>query len=114
VPSTAVAKRLSSGSVSIVIFLPPNAFSEMLWLGMAGRSISIDGSPTNREAIVSCDTIWTKRRVGPMLGQGAFASATVTLSGIEMVHMMRKRQARYPCNPTPSLAMQFNILATSS
>jgi len=31
---------------------------------------------------------------------------------LEMVHMMRKRQARYAFNPNPSLAEQFAILAT--
>ncbi|MFD1980611.1 hypothetical protein ACFSQQ_38945 [Mesorhizobium kowhaii] len=33
------------------------------------------------------------------------------LSGIEMVHMMRKRQARFAYNPCPSIAEQFEILA---
>jgi hypothetical protein len=28
-----------------------------------------------------------------------------------MLHMMRKRQARYPFNPNPPLAEQFAILA---
>ena len=104
--------------------------------------IVIDGSQTNREAIISCDTTnrlqdrsrrtlkpvrirqsqylnnrieqdhrRIKRRVGPMLGFKSPASASITLSGIEMVHMMRKRQARYAFNPNPSLAEQFEILA---
>ena len=38
-------------------------------------------------------------------------AAAMILSGIEMVHMMRKRQARYTYNPAPSLAEQFDILA---
>jgi transposase-like protein len=47
-----------------------------------------------------------------MLGFKSTTSATTILSGIEMVHMMRKRQARYAYNPAPSLAKQFEILAT--
>ncbi len=106
--------------------------------------IVIDGSQTNREALVSCDTTcrlqdrsrrkfkpirirqsrylnnrieqdhWRiKRRVRPMLGFKSFASTVVILSGIELVHMMRKQQARYAYNPAPSLAEQFDILAVS-
>ncbi|MEM5471849.1 DDE-type integrase/transposase/recombinase [Hoeflea sp. AS60] len=52
-----------------------------------------------------------KRRVRPMLGFKAFSSATITLAGIEMVQMMRKRQGRYSYNPSPSLAEQFQALA---
>lgn len=52
-----------------------------------------------------------KRRVRPMLCFKSRASAAIILSGIEMVHMMRKRQARYAFNPNPSLAEQFAILA---
>ncbi len=46
-----------------------------------------------------------------MLGFKSKASAAIILSGIEMVHMMRKRQVRYAYNPTPSLAEQFAMLA---
>jgi hypothetical protein len=35
----------------------------------------------------------------------------VILGGIEMVHMMRKQQAKYACNLQPSLAEQYNLLA---
>jgi putative transposase len=104
--------------------------------------IVIDGSQTNREAIVSCDAenrlqdrSWrgarsirirqsqylnnrieqdhrrVKRRIRPMLGFKSQSSAAIILSGIEMVHMMRKRQARYAYNPAPSIAEQFEILA---
>ena len=52
-----------------------------------------------------------KRRVGLMLGFKSIVTAGIILSGIEMVHMMRKRQARYAFNPNPSLAEQFAILA---
>lgn len=52
-----------------------------------------------------------KRRTRPMLGFKSPTSAAIILSGIEMVHMMRKRQARYAFNPNPSLAAQFEILA---
>ncbi|PIO44456.1 IS6 family transposase [Phyllobacterium zundukense] len=104
--------------------------------------VVIDGSQTNREAIISCDTTnrlqdrsrrqlkpitvrkspylnnlieqdhrRIKRRVRPMLGFKSTGTARIILSGIEMVHMMRKRQARYSYNPNPSLAEQFAILA---
>ncbi|MER8467423.1 IS6 family transposase [Mesorhizobium sp. M1396] len=104
--------------------------------------VVIDGSQTNHEAIVSCDTTnrlrdrarrrpeadrirrsqylnnrieqdhrRIKRRVRPMLGFKSTATASTILSGIEMIHMMRKRQARYAFNPNPSLAEQFEILA---
>ena len=106
------------------------------------QRIVIDGSQTNREAIISCDMTSRlqerrrlhtkpirirqsqylnnrieqdhrriKRRVRSMLGFKSFSSATITLSGIEMVQMMRKRQGRYSYNPSPSLAEQFQTLA---
>jgi putative transposase len=106
--------------------------------------VVIDGSQTNHEAIVSCDTTnqlqdrcrrrlkpirirqsqylnnrieqdhrRIKRRVRPMLGFKSPATASIILDGIEMVHMMRKRQATYAFNPNPSLAEQFDILAAA-
>jgi putative transposase len=35
----------------------------------------------------------------------------VILGGIEMIHMMRKGQAKYACHQPPSLAEQFHLLA---
>lgn len=52
-----------------------------------------------------------KRRVRPMLGFKAMDSARAILGGIEMIHMMRKQQAKYACNRQPSLAEQFDMLA---
>jgi transposase-like protein len=49
-----------------------------------------------------------KRRVRPMMGFKSMNSARAVLAGIEMVHMMRKGQAKYACNPRPSLAEQFD------
>ncbi len=103
----------------------------------------IDGSQTNREAILSCDTTdrlrntsrrklkpirtrqsqylnnlieqdhrAVKRWVRPMLGLKSVNSARAILSGIEIVHMMRKGQAKYARNRQPSLAEQFERLAT--
>ena len=46
-----------------------------------------------------------------MLGFKSMASARAILGGIEMVHMMRKRQAKYARNPQLSLAEQFELLA---
>ncbi len=104
--------------------------------------IVIDGSQTNREAILVChaesrlqdrsrrqlkpirirqsrylnnrieqDHRAIKRRVRPMLGVHSFACARVILGGIEMIHMMRKQQAKYACSHQPSLAEQFSLLA---
>jgi putative transposase len=104
--------------------------------------IVIDGSQTNREAILSCDTAdrlqdksecklkpirirqsqylnncieqdhrAIKRRVRPMLGFKSADSARVILNGIELIHMMRKHQAKYACNQQLSLAEQFERLA---
>jgi putative transposase len=105
--------------------------------------IVIDGSQTNREAILSCDTTdrlqdrsrrklkpicirqsqylnnrieqdhrTIKRRVRPMLGFKAVGSVGAILGGIEMVHTMRKGQAKYAYNLNLSLAEQFKRLAT--
>lgn len=52
-----------------------------------------------------------KRRVRPMIGFKAFSSADATLAGIEMVHMMRKRQARFAFNPKATLKEQFEAIA---
>jgi putative transposase len=52
-----------------------------------------------------------KRRIRPMLGLKSFDTASAILSGIELVQMMRKQQARFACNPDPALAEQFAILA---
>ncbi|KJS15096.1 MAG: hypothetical protein VR78_09135 [Hoeflea sp. BRH_c9] len=52
-----------------------------------------------------------KRRVRSMLGFKSTARAQVMLDGIEMIHMMRKRQARFAYNPRPSIVEQFAILA---
>ena len=104
--------------------------------------IVIDGSQTNREAIIACDGESRlrdhsrrnltpirirqsqylnnrieqdhrriKRRIRSMLGFKSQASATIILSGIAMIHMMRKRQARYAYNPHPSIVEPFGILA---
>ncbi|MDZ5453392.1 IS6 family transposase [Labrys sp. ZIDIC5] len=52
-----------------------------------------------------------ERRIRSMLGFKSMACAVMITSGIEMVHMMRKRQARYVFNPAPSLAEQVEILS---
>jgi putative transposase len=104
--------------------------------------IVIDGSQTNREAILLCDAESRlqnrsqcdlkpirirqraylnnrieqdhraiKSRIRPMLGFKSTKSAHVILGGIEMVHMMRKGQAKCACDPQLSLAEQFERLA---
>jgi transposase-like protein len=104
--------------------------------------IVIDGSQTNREAILSCDSESrlqdrsrprlnpirirqsqylnnrigqdhraVKRHVRSMLGFTSADSARVILGGIELIHMMRKQQAKYVCSQQLSLAEQFHLLA---
>jgi len=104
--------------------------------------IVIDGSQTNREAILACDTVdrlqnksrrdlkpirirqraylsnrieqdhrAVERRVRPMLGFKSVNSARAVVSGIEVVHMLRKGQAKYVRGRQPSLAEQFERLA---
>ncbi|MER9732918.1 transposase [Mesorhizobium sp. M0205] len=100
--------------------------------------IVIDGSQTNYEAILSCDaesrlrqrsrrplkpirsaiagisTIGSNRitgvssRIRSMLGFKSHANDVVILSGIEMIHMMGKRQARYAYK---SVDRCFDLLA---
>jgi putative transposase len=103
--------------------------------------IVIDGSRTNREAILSCDAESrlqdrsrrrlkpirirqsqylnnrieqdhraVKRRVRSMLGFKSVDRARVILGGIELIHMLRKQQAKYACNRQLSLAEQFDRL----
>jgi transposase-like protein len=48
-----------------------------------------------------------KRRVRPMFGFRPVSSARAIQGEIEMIHMMRKGQAKYACNRQPSLAEQF-------
>jgi putative transposase len=52
-----------------------------------------------------------KRRVGSMLGFKSADNARVILGGIELIHMLRKQQAKYACNQPLSLAKQFHLLA---
>ncbi|MBO1910273.1 DDE-type integrase/transposase/recombinase, partial [Microvirga sp. 3-52] len=52
-----------------------------------------------------------KRRVRPMLGFQTIDSARAILGGIEMIHMLRKGQAKYVCTLQSSLAEQFERLA---
>jgi hypothetical protein len=49
-----------------------------------------------------------------MMGFKSMSSARTILGGIEMVHMMRKGQAKYARNPEPSLAEQFEPLAAEA
>ena len=51
-----------------------------------------------------------KRRVRLMLGFKSIGSTHVILGGIELVHMMRKGQAKYAWNSDLSLAEQFERL----
>ncbi|MFC7067714.1 IS6 family transposase [Brucella rhizosphaerae] len=100
--------------------------------------ITIDGSQTNRTAILQCDaenrlkqhghpiTIRSskymnntieqdhrrvKRRIRSMLGFKSEATANITLAGIELVHMMRKQQGIFALTKALSLKQQFTALA---
>ena len=53
-----------------------------------------------------------KRRVRPIQSFKSFNAAAATFDGIEIVHMMRKRQSRFAFNPNPSLKQQFETIAT--
>jgi len=46
-----------------------------------------------------------------MLGFKSTTSAEGILSGNEMVHIMRKQQARIACSPSPSITEQFETIA---
>jgi putative transposase len=46
-----------------------------------------------------------------MPGFQSAVTARVILDGVEMVHMMRKHQAKHACNRQPSLAEQSELLA---
>ena len=52
-----------------------------------------------------------KCRVRPMLGFKSMASDRAILGGIEMIHMMRKGQAKYVFRSQLSLAVQSHLLA---
>jgi len=55
--------------------------------------------------------VWYKRRIRPMLGFKSLASAAAILTGIELIHMIRKGQMLVPDTQNPSLGHQFNLLA---
>ena len=74
---------------------------------MAERGISVDHATIHRWVIRYSPKLL--RRFD--LRKRALTSARTILGGIEMIAMMRKRQARYAFNPRPSLAEQFDILA---
>nr|AJW29920.1 transposase [Ochrobactrum sp. LM19] len=108
-------------------------------LAQHGRpEITIDGSQANRTAVMQCDaenrlrqgskpiTIRSskymnnaieqdhrrvKRRIRCMLGFKSEAAASITLAGIELVHMMRKLQGNFGSTAPLSLKQQFTTLA---
>ncbi|MFD1226515.1 IS6 family transposase [Pseudochrobactrum kiredjianiae] len=100
--------------------------------------ITIDGSETNRIAILQCDgesrlrqagkpiairsskymnnTIEQdhrriKRRTRSMLGFKSESTANITLAGIELIHMMRKQQGIFSAANALSIKQQFQALA---
>ncbi|MFQ0812368.1 integrase [Brucella anthropi] len=106
-------------------------------LARHGKSerITIDGSQTNRMAIMQCDAEnrlrqaggpiairsskymnnaigqdhrRVKRRIRSMLGFKSEAAARITLAGIGLVHMMRKQQGIFATTRAPSIKRLFN------
>jgi transposase-like protein len=98
------------------------------------KRITIDGSQTNRTAIMQCDAenrLWrgghpiairsskymnnaieqdhrrVKRRIKSMLGFKSEQAAGISLAGIELIHMMRKQQGVFATAKTLSLRQQF-------
>ncbi|KLK89876.1 hypothetical protein AA309_28880 [Microvirga vignae] len=67
--------------------------------------------PSDLNKRIEQDYRAVERRVRLMPGFRPIVSAHVILGGVEMVHMMRKGQAKYACRPHLSLAEQFDILA---
>ncbi|MBO1908743.1 hypothetical protein J4G37_28165 [Microvirga sp. 3-52] len=52
-----------------------------------------------------------ERRVRSMLEVKSMVSDRVFQGGIEVTHRMKKGQSKYACNPRPSVAEQFDLLA---
>ena len=97
------------------------------------EKITIDGSAANKAAIeefnsdngttievrqvkylnnvVEQDHRGIKRITNAMLGFKSFDSASITLNGIEIVHMLRKRQLQSQDNSVKNLAEMFYSLA---
>ncbi|MCP4338813.1 MAG: IS6 family transposase [Desulfobulbaceae bacterium] len=97
------------------------------------EKITIDGSAANKAAIeefnsdndttievrqvkylnniVEQDHRGVKRITNSMLGFKSFDSASITLNGIEIVHMLRKRQLQSQDNSVKNLAEVFYSLA---
>jgi putative transposase len=109
-------------------------------LARHGKSvrITIDGSETNRIAILQCDAVnrlrqtgkpitirsskcmnnaieqdhcRIKRRTRSMLGFKSETLASITLSGIELIHMMRKQQGVFSTANALSIKQQFEAPA---
>ncbi len=100
--------------------------------------VTIDGSETNRLAILQCDAESRlrqtgkpiairsskymnkmieqdhrriKRRTRSMLGFKSETAAGITLAGIELIHMMRKQQGVFEYQKALSIKQQFEALA---
>ncbi|WP_266019419.1 IS6 family transposase [Brucella intermedia] len=101
------------------------------------EKITIDGSQTNRLAIIQCDAEnrlrqgggpiairsskymnnmieqdhrRVKRRIRSMLGFKSVQAAGITVAGIELIHMMRKQQGNLGSTAPLSLKQQFTAL----
>ena len=84
---------------------------------MEERGVSVDHATTNRwvvkylNNIVEQDHRAVKRVTRPMLGFKSFDAAQSTLVGIELMHMLRKRQMAEGAKQGLTVADQFYSLA---
>lgn len=131
-----MAIRLNSISARNAIWRPRFIRKALTRHGRPER-ITIDGSQTNRIAILQCDaenrlkhsgdpiTIRSskymnntieqdhrriKRRTRSMLGFKSETAAGITLAGIEFIHMMRKQQGVFASATPLSIKQQFTAL----
>lgn len=78
-------------------------------LQQAGKLITIRSSKYMNNSIEQ-DHRRIKRRIRSMLGFKCETAASITLAGIELIHMMRKRQGVFVSTKAISLKAQFVAL----
>ncbi len=79
-------------------------------LRQGGKPIAIRSSKFMNNTIEQ-DYRRVKRRMRSMLGFKSEAAASITLAGIELIHMMRKLQGNFGSTAPLSLKQQFTALA---
>lgn len=61
--------------------------------------------------IVEQDHRTVKRKVRPMLGFQSFRTARITIAGIELINMLRKKQFDFPFSESKTYIDEFYALA---